>query len=202
MSTKLNIGCGKDIRKGWINLDIVPLDGVDIVHDILDIPLPFKENSFDYILDKHVFEHIPPLHAKTRRDGFLVLVEELHRILNKEGVLEAIFPYWKAREAFIDPMHYRILFPESFNGFLYDKCTTSDIGYHTKVRFKMIEKKLKRRLRFGKYFDSRYHIPKYLKFHINIGFGVEWMVKLKKQKLSESKDGILEKYLYIFKIVR
>ncbi len=30
---KLNLGCGKDIRKGYINLDLKKLPGVDIVHN-------------------------------------------------------------------------------------------------------------------------------------------------------------------------
>jgi len=31
---QLNLGCGKDIRKGYVNLDIYPLEGVDVVADI------------------------------------------------------------------------------------------------------------------------------------------------------------------------
>jgi predicted SAM-dependent methyltransferase len=46
---KLNLGCGKDIRKGWTNLDCVNLPGVDIVHNINYLPLPFNDNEFDEI---------------------------------------------------------------------------------------------------------------------------------------------------------
>ena len=44
MMKKLNLGCGTDIKKGYINLDVAKLDGVDVVHDINRLPLPFKEN--------------------------------------------------------------------------------------------------------------------------------------------------------------
>lgn len=47
---KLNLGCGTDIRKGWINLDIAKLDGIDVIHDVNNVPLPFEDNTFDYVL--------------------------------------------------------------------------------------------------------------------------------------------------------
>ena len=46
---KLNIGCGKKILNGYINLDVVKLPGVDIVHDLNKYPWPFKDNYFDEI---------------------------------------------------------------------------------------------------------------------------------------------------------
>ena len=36
-SAKLNLGCGKDIREGFTNVDIRPLPGVDIVADVRDV---------------------------------------------------------------------------------------------------------------------------------------------------------------------
>ncbi|MCZ7614805.1 MAG: hypothetical protein M5T52_15055 [Ignavibacteriaceae bacterium] len=40
---KLNLGCGKDIKDGYINLDIVDYGGNQI-HDINSFPYPFKED--------------------------------------------------------------------------------------------------------------------------------------------------------------
>ena len=37
---KLHLGCGTDIRAGWVNLDCAKLPGVDIVHDLNVLPLP------------------------------------------------------------------------------------------------------------------------------------------------------------------
>ncbi len=31
---KLNVGCGKDIQQGWINLDSMALPGFDMVFDL------------------------------------------------------------------------------------------------------------------------------------------------------------------------
>lgn len=47
---KLNLGCGKDIKKEYVNLDIRKFPGVDIIHDLNKFPYPFKDDSFDEII--------------------------------------------------------------------------------------------------------------------------------------------------------
>jgi len=39
----------KKILKGYINLDKVPYEGVDVIWYLEKTPLPFDENSFDEI---------------------------------------------------------------------------------------------------------------------------------------------------------
>lgn len=68
---KTESGCGHDIREGWINLDISPIEGVDVVHDINKLPLPSENGSMDYILCQDVLNT-----SNTYRQP-----EELHRIL-------------------------------------------------------------------------------------------------------------------------
>jgi len=57
---KINVGCGKDVRKGWINLDMYKDYGADVIFDLKRIyqgkKLPFKDNTFDYVLCSHVLE--------------------------------------------------------------------------------------------------------------------------------------------------
>jgi predicted SAM-dependent methyltransferase len=62
---KLNIGCGRNILKDWINVDSVELPGVDIVANLEtcgdhDRPLftNIADNTVDEILCSHVLEHI------------------------------------------------------------------------------------------------------------------------------------------------
>ena len=45
---KLNLGCGKNIKEGYINIDKVK-EGADIIHDLEVYPYPFEDNKFDQI---------------------------------------------------------------------------------------------------------------------------------------------------------
>ncbi|MFH1903658.1 MAG: methyltransferase domain-containing protein, partial [Candidatus Omnitrophota bacterium] len=55
---KINLGCGKKIRKGYLNLDFVKAEGVDVVHDLNQYPWPFQDDTFDEIYASHLLEHI------------------------------------------------------------------------------------------------------------------------------------------------
>lgn len=46
---KLNFGCGKDIRKDYINADITTLEGVDKIFDFNVFPYPFLDGEFNEI---------------------------------------------------------------------------------------------------------------------------------------------------------
>src|SRR3989344_3463022 len=58
---KLNFGCGPEIMKGYVNMDILKLQGVDVVHNFNKFPYPFKDNEFDEIYTSHVLEHLDDL---------------------------------------------------------------------------------------------------------------------------------------------
>lgn len=85
---KLNVGCGRDIKKGWINLDFHDKNGADVVFDLNKIykgkKLPFKENFFDYVYCSHVLE-----------DFFnpLPIMDELFRVCKKDGKVEIRVPF-------------------------------------------------------------------------------------------------------------
>ena len=52
-SKRLNLGCGKNILQGWINLDIVANNGVDVIADLdqcKKTKLPFKNKGGKYFL--------------------------------------------------------------------------------------------------------------------------------------------------------
>ena len=95
MSTKLNLGCGLDIRPGWINLDRAALPGVDVVHDLDKLPLPFADGTMEYVLAKDVLEHV----------DYILLMRDLHRILRDGGTLQISVPHFTSADNFIDPTH-------------------------------------------------------------------------------------------------
>jgi SAM-dependent methyltransferase len=107
---KLNMGCGLDIKEGYINLDLRDDINVDVIHNLNKFPYPFKDNEFDEILCKNVLEHL----ENTRE-----VLKELKRIIKKDGVIILEVPYYKNKGAFRDPTHRRFftedMFPEYFN---------------------------------------------------------------------------------------
>lgn len=76
---KLNLGCGNDIKDGYINIDRYNNTGnVDMSADIGN--LPFENESVDEIYTSHVFEHIPI-------NEIYGVVEEWKRVLKPNGDL-------------------------------------------------------------------------------------------------------------------
>jgi predicted SAM-dependent methyltransferase len=54
----LDLGCGIHKFPGSVGLDVVPLDTVDVVHDLNAFPYPFEPNTFDAVRMTHVVEHL------------------------------------------------------------------------------------------------------------------------------------------------
>jgi SAM-dependent methyltransferase len=94
---KLNLGCGPHILDGYVNADIVPLPGVDIVTD-LDQAWPWEDESAEYILASHLFEHV---------NDSILFMREAHRVLAEDGILDIRVPYYRHVFAFTDPTHKR-----------------------------------------------------------------------------------------------
>lgn len=93
---KLNIGCGKDIKDGFVNVDSVGYEGVDKVVDLTKFPWPFKANQFDHVYCSHILEHLREFH-KT--------VMELHRICKQDAIIEIFVPYFMSTKFFGEPDH-------------------------------------------------------------------------------------------------
>ncbi|MCX5749182.1 MAG: methyltransferase domain-containing protein [Candidatus Saganbacteria bacterium] len=125
---RLNIGCGNDIRPGYINCDKVAIEGVDKAVD-LDARLPFEDNSVNEIVLIDVLEHV---------QDFIGSMEELCRILEKNGRLIIQVPYWNSWCAVADPTHRRGFHEKVFNFFDPDREECRERHYYTKARFRII----------------------------------------------------------------
>lgn len=99
----LNLGCGSQKMDGFVNLDISPDVGADVVHDLDLAPWPFPSAIAQTIVAQDVFEHV---------DDALLFMRECHRILISGGELWIKTPHWSHRDAFTDPTHKR--FPTEF----------------------------------------------------------------------------------------
>lgn len=81
--TRLNLGAGSDIRKGWYNVDIRPSAGVDLVCDVSC--LPFDDNSANKIYASDVLEHV-------RYVDVPETLEEWYRVLAPKGTITIKVP--------------------------------------------------------------------------------------------------------------
>jgi len=137
---KLNLGCGKDIKKEYINIDRIKLPGVDIQHDLNKLPLPFKTNYADEVILKHVLEHI---HKHQLKD----FLREIHRITKPTGKIYINVPYFFSSYAVLDLEHENFFVWQT----LACLCSAELYNYLLEKRFVFLEQ------RFG----MLSHIPIY-----------------------------------------
>ncbi|MEK6855963.1 MAG: methyltransferase domain-containing protein [Nanoarchaeota archaeon] len=131
---KLNLGCGKDIRKGYVNLDTVKLKGVDVVQDLEKFPWSLKNNEFDEVYCDNVLEHLSDI---------IKPMEELWRITKNGGKIIVKVPIFPSVWAATDPTHRSFYSYVTFNYFR----EGDGLNYYSKARFKI----LKRKIEFGRY---------------------------------------------------
>lgn len=105
---KLNLGCGRTALSGWVNLDCASLPGVDIVHDIENLPLPFGNEEFGEILCNDVFEHL----------DYIPVFADLHRILKPGGMVTIKVPHFTSRDNYVDPTHIKRFSIRTFDYFV------------------------------------------------------------------------------------
>ena len=126
----LDIGCGNHKWPGSIGLDIVPLAGVDIVHDLNQFPYPFSNDTFDLVRVIHVIEHIQSI-PKT--------MEEIHRITRHGGEVIIETPHYTDISSWQDPSHLWHLSTRSFHFFGAEHASS----YYSKARFEITSSRVK-----------------------------------------------------------
>jgi len=129
---RLNLGCGTDIKKGYVNLDYVSAPGVDVVHSIERLPYPFKDGEFSEIYASHVLEHI--------NGDWFGIIRELHRILKKGGIIIVKVPHFTNASAFIEN-HRRFFRYRSFESFS-DQSALTALDQINNYVFKMVSREI------------------------------------------------------------
>lgn len=108
---KLNVGCGRDYRPGWENIDISREVKAEHYLDIRKDALPFKDGSATLIYISGVLEQVGP------NDDLLFTMRELYRVLAPGGIMQVVVPNAKYAIAHRDPMDVRKFTPETFRYF-------------------------------------------------------------------------------------
>jgi len=80
---KLQLGAGKNVLPGWLNTDLHPQEGVLPIDATR--PLPFADNTFEYVVSEHMIEHISFKEARR-------MVTEVHRVLRDGGKVRVSTP--------------------------------------------------------------------------------------------------------------
>jgi predicted SAM-dependent methyltransferase len=76
-TVKLNIGCGTDYKKGWLNIDNNSDDNIeklDLNWDLRE-KLPFDDESVDFVFSEHFFEHLTPEEGKKTINDLMDLLK-------------------------------------------------------------------------------------------------------------------------------
>jgi SAM-dependent methyltransferase len=96
---RLDIGCGGNCTPNWVGMDIRPIEGIDIVHDVQIFPWPIPDNIVLQAICSHLWEHIEP---KNR----IKFMDEIWRVMKNGGQLLLSAPYASSFGASQDPTHY------------------------------------------------------------------------------------------------
>jgi hypothetical protein len=94
---KLDLGCGKTKKEGFIGVDRRAFPGVDVVTELLDT-WPWKDDSVAEIHMSHVMEHF-------RGTERVHIVNEMYRVMQKGATALIITPYWASNRAYGDFTH-------------------------------------------------------------------------------------------------
>lgn len=81
---KLHLGCGNKIIEGFTNIDIRPMDGIDLVDDISKLS-KIENNTIELIYACHVLEHFG-------RHEYLDVLKRWYEILEVGGKLRISVP--------------------------------------------------------------------------------------------------------------
>lgn len=94
---KLDIGCGPHPRDGFVGVDAIKFDGVDVVADLTK-RWPWKDNTVDEVHCSHVIEHFDGVQR-------CHVMNEMYRVLKPGGKATIIAPHWASSRAYGDPTH-------------------------------------------------------------------------------------------------
>ncbi len=110
---KLDIGCGAKKQEGYIGVDFIKHEGVDIVCDLEEFPWPFEDNSIREVRAWHILEHIERRKFFDAKGGPCVM-SEVWRILEPNGLFHVGAPWGLTIQYIQDPTHCNPVIDRTF----------------------------------------------------------------------------------------
>jgi len=108
---KLDIGCGKNKREGYIGIDIKDFNKVNFVINIDNTKLPFKDNSIEEIYTHHTLEHC---------QNIVFIMNEFFRVCKPGAKIKIIVPYGTSHQFVQDPTHKTPFNEDTFRKYFCD----------------------------------------------------------------------------------
>jgi SAM-dependent methyltransferase len=122
MDTKtLDLGCGETPKNPFKCAEVYGIDIRENVSeniksaDLAVEPIPFADESFDYVTAFDFIEHVPRIiYMPQRRFCFVELMNEIYRVLKPGGIFMSFTPAFPKAPAWRDPTHVNIITTETF----------------------------------------------------------------------------------------
>jgi SAM-dependent methyltransferase len=122
MDTKtLDLGCGETPKNPFKCAEVYGIDIRENVSeniksaDLAIEPIPFADESFDYVTAFDFIEHVPRvIYMPARRFCFVELMNEIYRVLKPGGIFMSFTPAFPRAPAWRDPTHVNIITNETF----------------------------------------------------------------------------------------
>lgn len=125
MVLKLNIGCGTDIKEGFVNTD---KEDFDIEKDVW----PYKDSSVDFIWAHHILEHV---------SDFTYVMKEMHRVCKNGATIDIEVPLAHTLWDVANPTHKTRFNHKTFECYSVDH-SFADVGIFQ--GFKIVSQNIQR----------------------------------------------------------
>ena len=127
---KLNLGCGKLQKEGYLNVDSNIRCEPDMLWD-LSLPWPWEDDSVEEIIALDIIEHL---------QNAVYFIEEAHRVLKPRGNLILKTVHWQSRNFPTDPTHIRAFTEQSFDYFDPSTMLGQNYGFYSDAKFEIMER--------------------------------------------------------------
>ena len=126
---KVILGCGEiEYEENCLRIDCVRTRPDVFKWDLNEVPWPIEDETTKSVVAKDVIEHL---------DSVIKTVEECHRILKPDGLLEIVTPHKDSENSWHDPTHKWHLTERSFDYFDPNTEFGSKYGFYTDCKFEI-----------------------------------------------------------------